>query len=120
MIKRIAAFYSIFAGISIMGMWCMILLSSTIPEGPVEMSFHLFSEFLMAVLLLIGGIGMLKGIAYGRKLFLVSNGMLIYSVLNAAGYYGQSSNYAMTGMFMVFFAVSTVLLIICLARQEIF
>ena len=86
MLKKVTAFYAIVIGISMLGMWSMIILTGGIIEGPVEVSFHLVSEFLTAILLLISGIGLLRGNTKGRELFLISNGMLIYSVLNAAGY----------------------------------
>lgn len=111
MLRRITAFYAIVISISIIGMWSMIILAGGIIEGPVEISFHLVSEFLMAILLLISGIGLLRGNTKGRKLFLISNGMLIYSVLNAAGYYGQSKNIAMTIMFSAIFIISSGLLL---------
>lgn len=111
MFSKITAVYSIVIGISVLGMWSMIIMTGGITEGPVEISFHLASEFLMAILLLISGIGLLSGKMYGRKLFLISNGMLIYSVLNAAGYYGQSGDIAMTIMFSAIFTISSGLLL---------
>jgi hypothetical protein len=65
----------------------------------------------MAILLLISGISILRGKIYGRTIFLISNGMLIYSVLNAAGYYGQRNNFAMVGMFAIIFVISSIFLI---------
>lgn len=120
MIKKVAAFFSIFTGVSVLGMWCMIILSRGIKEGPIEISFHLVSEFIMAILLLIGGIGLLRDRIYGQKVFLISNGMLIYSVLNAAGYYGQRSDLIMSGMFTAFFIVSSVFVVIGLVGKEDF
>lgn len=107
MFRKITAVYSIVIGISVLGMWSMIILTGGITEGAIEISFHLLSEFLMAILLIISGIGLLRGKTSGRKLFLISNGMLIYSVLNAAGYYGQSRNIAMTIMFLAIFIISS-------------
>lgn len=120
MIKKVATVYSIFIGISLFGMWSMIILTGGITEGLIEISFHLVSEFLMAILLIVGGIGLLRGKMYGKKVFLISNGMLIYSVLNAAGYYGQRMNFAMLCMFMVFLIISSVFLILGLIRREDF
>lgn len=111
MFRKIAAVYSIVIGISVLGMWSMIILTGGTTEGPVEISFHLVSEFLMAILLLISGIWLLRGKTYGMELFLISNGMLIYSVLNAAGYYGQSRNIAMMIMFLAIFIISSGLLL---------
>jgi len=55
MLRKISAIYSIIIGISVLGMWCLILLSEGVPEGTFEITFHLFSEFLMANLLIAGG-----------------------------------------------------------------
>ena len=65
----------------------------------------------MAILLLISGISILRGKIYGKTIFLISNGMLIYSVLNAAGYYGQRNNFTMVGMFAVIFIISSILMV---------
>jgi hypothetical protein len=116
--KKVAAFYSIFIGICISGMWIMILLNEGISEGTIEISFHLFSEFLMAILLIIAGFDILRNRIYGKKVFLISHSMLVYSVLNAAGYYGQRSNYIMMGMFIVFLIISSVFLIQSLKKEE--
>lgn len=104
--------------IKVLGMWSMTILTGGITEGLVEITFHLVSEFLMAILLLISGIGLLRGNTNGRKLFLISNGMLIYSVLNAAGYYGKGKNIGMTIMFLVFFIISSGLLLFALMRKD--
>jgi hypothetical protein len=95
MIRKAAGFYSIIIGVSVLGMWSATLLTGGISEGPIEIAFHLASEFLMAILLLISGIALLRGKTYGEKAFLVSNGMLIYSVLNAAGYFWQRNDFIM-------------------------
>ncbi|KUO76396.1 MAG: hypothetical protein APF77_06775 [Clostridia bacterium BRH_c25] len=118
MIRKIAAVYSILIGISVLCMWGMIILTGGIIEGPIQISFHLVSEFLMAILLIISGIGLLKSKKYGNKVFFISNGMLIYSVLNAAGYYGQQSNFAMLFMFIVIFIISLGFIIQGLLSKE--
>ncbi|MEE4286026.1 MAG: hypothetical protein V2I31_07750, partial [Mariniphaga sp.] len=47
--------YSILLGLSVIIMWIQIIMNESIPEGKTEMSFHLFSEFLMALLCLLSG-----------------------------------------------------------------
>jgi hypothetical protein len=89
----------------------MTLLTGGISEKPIEISLHLISEFSMAVLLLISGISILRDKKYGRTIFLISNGMLIYSVMNAAGYYGQRNNFIMVGMFSIIFVISSIFLL---------
>ena len=117
MIKKIAAVYSIVVGISVIVQWGMTLLTGGITEGPIEISFHLISEFLMAILLLISGIGLLSGKTYGKKVFFISNGMLIYSVLNAGGYFGQRSNFPMMYMFLAIFVITSIFLMLGLIRN---
>ncbi len=111
MLKKVKAIYSIVISISVIGMWGMTILTGGIVEGLFEVSFHLASEFLMAILLLLGGIGLLRGKAYGKKLYILSNGMLIYSVLNAAGYFGERDNVASTVMFLLILLITSLLLL---------
>lgn len=108
---KIIAIYSIFIGISVISMWGVILSGQVVPEGPIEMSFHLFSEFLMAVLCIVSGILMLKRKAVGRLLNIAGLSMVIYSVLNAAGYYGEKGETPMLVMFGVLFVFTTGFLI---------
>lgn len=103
---KIIAYYSIFIGISVIAMWIMILLTQTLPEGKTELSFHLFSEFLMAVLCLVSGILLLQNKPIGRLLNIIGSGMVIYSVLNAAGYYGERNETQMMIMFIVLFILT--------------
>ncbi len=119
MLKKIQAVYCILIGISVIGMWIMILSTGGVTEGPIQIVFHLESEFLMAILLLISGYGLLAKKNFGEKVFLISNGMLVYSVLNAAGYYGQRGDIAMTVMFISFSIISSVLLILELTTKRI-
>lgn len=104
--KKIAGYYSIFIGISVILMWSMILSNEKPPEGKTEMSFHLFSEFLMAIMCIISGVLILRKNAIARPLNFLALGMVIYSVLNAAGYYGELGNNPMMIMFIVLLLLS--------------
>jgi len=120
MVRKISAIYSIIIGISVLGMWCLILLTEGAPEGPFEITFHLISEFLMASLLIAGGYMSLRLKTNGGKVFMVAHGMLIYSVINAAGYYGQKGNIGMTSMFLSFFIVSSIIIVLSLVKKREF
>jgi len=61
---------------------------------------------LLAIVLIISGIGLLRKSKRAEKLFLVAMGLLLYSVINAAGYYGQNGDWVMVGMFSVVSLVS--------------
>lgn len=118
MIRKIYGIYSIIIGISILGMWSMIILTEGTTEGITELAFHLISEILMAILLIVSGLYLLKGKVNGGKVLMLAQGMLIYSVLNAAGYYGQRGNNGMTFMFIIIFIISCILTIINIRRWE--
>jgi len=105
--RRIVGCYSIFVGISVISMWTIILLKQEISEGRIEMFYHLFSEFLMAVLCVISGILLFFNHKIAKLLNILGLGMVIYSVLNAAGYYGERENVPMLVMFAILFLFTT-------------
>jgi hypothetical protein len=99
--NRIIGIYSLVLGIAIIGMWLVILSGTTLPEGRTELSFHLASEFLMAAFCIVSGILVLRRKHPGRLFNMAALGMMIYSVLNAAGYYGERGEKAAMIMFIV-------------------
>jgi hypothetical protein len=103
---NIIAGYSIFLGISVLGMWAVILSTQEVPEGPAELTLHLIAEFLMALSALAAGIGILLKKRFGKGLCLAAHGMVVYSVLNAAGYYAQRGEYLLPLMFMLLLLAS--------------
>lgn len=108
--NNLIAYYSILLGVSVLLMWIFILLNETIPEGKNEMIFHLFSELLMAVLCIVSGMMLLKkGL---QILNVAAHAMVIYSVLNAAGYYSERNEFIMTVIFLILFIISLMILII--------
>lgn len=86
----------------------MILLTETPPEGKTELSFHLFSEFLMALLCLVSGFLLLKNKPISKLLNVLGLGMVIYSVLNAAGYYGEKNEIPIMIMFIVLLILTSI------------
>ena len=112
-IKRIAAIYSIIIGIAMIGMWLSLIATNQVPEintEPIRITYHLIGELLTAILLLIGGFGLFTNRGWGFHVFLISMGMLMYTVIVSAGYYGQKNDMIMVGMFTIF-QVLTVLFI---------
>lgn len=103
---KIIGYYSVFIGISVIAMWTMILLTQNPPEGKTELVFHLFSEFLMALVCLVSGILLLRNKPFARLLNILGLGMVIYSVLNAAGYYGEQKQLPMMILFIALFIVT--------------
>lgn len=99
--NRIVGGYTIFIGISVIAMWIMILNGPTLPEGKTELGFHLFSEFLMAIICIISGLRLWLNKPSAKILNVCGLGMVIYSVLNAAGYYGEKGETVMLLMFII-------------------
>jgi hypothetical protein len=112
-IRKIAAIYSIFIGVAMIGMWLSLITTNQVPEintEPIRITFHLIGEFLTAILLLIGGFGLFYNRGWGFHVFLIAMGMLLYTVIVSAGYYGEKNDMIMVGMFTIF-QVLTVLFI---------
>ena len=110
--KKVIGIISIIIGLGILGLWGMLLLTGNVPElvsAPISITFHLIAEFSMGILMLISGIALLCRARWASWLFVLSSGLVIYAVINSAGYYGQAGNWAMVGMFMGLLVVTVVL-----------
>ncbi len=119
--KKVIGSISVIIGISIIGLWVMLLLTDNVPElvtAPISITFHLIAEFSMGALMMISGIALLCKAKWSPWLFVLSSGLVIYAVVNSAGYYGQASNWAMVGMFMGLLVV-TVVLDVLLIKSEV-
>lgn len=106
--RKLIGIYSLILGISVIGMWIMILSSSGMEEGKMESSFHLASEFLMATFCIVSGVLLLLNRSKAAGITILAHSMVIYSVLNAAGYYGERGNIVLTCMFILIFLLSCV------------
>lgn len=109
MTHKLTGYYSIFLGAAIICMWTFMLFTESIPEGRIEMTFHLSSEFLMSLILLISGLMLLKKNKNALKLNIAGHAILIYSVLNAAGYYAERDDKIMPVFFMILFLISVII-----------
>lgn len=96
--------YSILIGACMIILWCMLLFTDQVNELTVEpyrIIAHLLSEFITAVMLIAGGIIIIRS----KKDNILSNialGALLYSVLTAGGYYLQKGDVVMILMFSIF------------------
>ena len=112
-LRNIASLYSIIIGTAMICMWIAFLFTNQVPEintAPLKIRYHLLAEFLTALLLLIGGFSLYTKKSWGFHLYLISMGMLLYTVIVSAGYYADLGEIVMVGMFM-FFQVMTILFI---------
>ncbi|MFX1424871.1 MAG: hypothetical protein ACFFBE_00340 [Promethearchaeota archaeon] len=114
-IETIASIYTIIIGIAMLCMWIFLLGKKEVPElatKPTQISFHLIAEFLTSVMLVIGGIGLFTDQSWGITIFYISIGMVLYSTINAAGFYGQLKDWPMFIMLLVFTMVSLLIVIL--------
>ena len=117
---RVAGSYAVLVGVALVSMWAILIGTEQVPEietEPIRISFHLAGEFLTAAALIAGGVGLILSRRWGFNLYLVSMGMLLYTIVVSPGYYGQEGEYAFVAMFLVLTAI-TVLLIAYAIKDE--
>jgi peptidoglycan/LPS O-acetylase OafA/YrhL len=111
--SKIFGYIYIFIGVGIIGLWVMLLSTNQVPEletALAEIVMHIIIEVLMGIMAIISGVKLIKQCNLYREVCLITNGLLIYSVVNSSGYYIQRSNFPMIVMFgliLIFSLVST-------------
>lgn len=104
--KKIIAVYSLMLGISVLAMWTVLLTGGAVTQGTIETGFHLYAEFIMAVICIVSGGLMLANRPLSVETNIAGHAMVVYSVLNAAGYYGEKGNLTMMYVFLTLFVLS--------------
>ena len=115
---KFPAWYGIVVGILMIVQWIFSILSGGVPEfqtEPWRIDFHLAAEFATAVLLILGGIAVLRSLTWGSSVLLIGLGMVIYSEIVSPGYFAQLGQWPMVGMFVLLLggAIWSVLLLLC-------
>ena len=107
-------FFAVFAiviGVGMIGQWAASYVTRQIPEletEPYRIWFHIVGEMVTAVLLILGGVGLLAGRSWGSPVYLVATGMLIYTAIVSPGYFAQRGQW----IWLLIFAVIILLAII--------
>lgn len=84
--------------------WLFFLATGNVPEletEPLAIGFHLVAELATAVALILAGIGLLRRASRALPVTLLALGMLLYTVINSAGYFAEQGVWIMVGMFGV-------------------
>jgi len=118
---RFAGIFAILVGLLLLGQWVFSLASGRVPEletAPLAIGFHLAAEILTALALILSGLALLKKRPWGRTLFFVAGGMVLYSVINSPGYFAQRGQWPMVGMFAVLFFLAVFLLMDAALRDR--
>jgi len=101
---NLGAYFAIIVGLAMIGQWVYFLVKGEVSEvrtSPVELGFHLLSELVTAITLIIGGIILLMDYRWGLAVYLLAVGALIYSVTNSAGYFIQRRKWPFVAVFAV-------------------
>jgi hypothetical protein len=111
----ISGIYAIVIGIGIIGLWTMLYLTKQIPElktEPIAIAFHITAEMVMGILSLLSGIFLLIGLPWAAHFFILAMGLIIYAVINSAGYYAQKNQWPFVIMFAIILIASICLVIL--------
>lgn len=99
-----AAVYAVVVGLGMIGQWAYSLATKQVPElatEPLRIRFHLAAEFVTAIALIVGGLGLLTETSWGQDVYLIAMGMLLYTVIVSPGYFAQKGEWPMVGVFAV-------------------
>lgn len=109
----VVAVSMIIVGIFMIGFWGVLVArgEAELKERPWDMRYHLTAEFATAGLLILSGAGSFVGLGGLSVVAPLALGMLLYTVINSAGYYAGRGNRPMVGMFS-FLTVLTVLAVL--------
>ena len=98
------ALYALIVGIGMIGQWLFSLVTGRVPEletEPIRIRFHIAAEFATALVLVIAGLGLLTTQSWSRWFYMMSMGMLLYTVIVSPGYFAQKGEWSFVGMFAV-------------------
>ena len=101
---KLPAWYGILVGVLMITQWSFSIVSGSVPEfrtAAWEISFHLAAEMSTALVLVIGGLALLRSIAWAKQVLLLGLGMVIYSEIVSPGYYAQLEKWMPVVMFAI-------------------
>ena len=105
-LRKASAVFSLIVGFSIVLIWLILLIggvgevSGSLSSTPIEMGTHIAVELITASVLIVVGLGLLAEKGWSKTWFFFGTGLLTYSVISAAGFYGQRGDYVPAGVFV--------------------
>lgn len=118
-LAKVSALYALISSLAIAVIWVLFLSTGYFqlfhPDLDWSKLFLLFAEFITSALLLVAGIGLLKGAKWAEKLFLASAGMLLYALIYGTGEFIRSGILILSILFPV-----VMLATLCLLFLNIF
>ena len=104
------ALFAILVGAGMIGQWAVSDVTKQIPElqsEPYRIWFHITGEMVTAVLLILGGAGLLSSQPWAPVLYLVSMGMLFYTTIVSPGYFAQKGQWIWVLIFGVLIVLAS-------------
>jgi len=114
--NRFVVIYTIFVGLSMVGLWSMLLITGQVPElstTPFTAITHISAELTTGVLLISTSVGLLCKKKWANRMLPFSLGMLLYAVIQAIGYYIDN----LSIFFVLFFSVLIILTTLSIFRR---
>jgi len=105
-LRKASAAFSLILGFSIVLIWLVLLIggdgevAGSLSSTPIEMGTHIAVELITAAVLIVVGLGLFAKKAWSKTWFFFGTGLLTYSVMSAAGYYGQRGDFVPAGIFV--------------------
>lgn len=93
--KKTASIFSLFCGSAMLMVWGILLTTGQVVDlrtSPFQAAFLLGAELLTAVVLILGGYGLLTGKNWGLRANLAALGMLLYCAVFSIDVIGQAGN----------------------------
>lgn len=122
-LKKIAALYAIIVGLMMIVYWIIYVSTGQVPEFETEfwsITLTLVAEFVTAFALLIGGFGLYTDRNWGFQSYLVSMGMLLYTVIASSGYSADLGETAMVIIFSVLTILTLIFISLSILKREEF
>lgn len=120
-IHKVTSIYSAVIGISMIGLWIMLLSTNQVPElatEPYRILAHILAEILTAALLIISAYGLLRRKSWSQQMHPFSQGALLYTLIASPGYYLQTGDLPMVIMFSIILVMNIAFLLLALTRPK--
>ena len=106
-----SAIFAIVVGVAMIVQWTVSYVNKQIPElqtEPVRIWFHIVGEMVTATSLIVAGMGLLGDKPWAPALFLISMGMLLYTVIVSPGYFAQKGQWIWVLIFVVLISLAII------------
>jgi len=124
--SRVLTLYAFVMGLMLIFSWLLLLITgnpaliSDIESKPIEIIFVVITEFLIAFTLLIASYGLYKKSSWRREVFILGNGMLLYSMINNLGFSIQTEETASAILMLLMIPINIVAIYVAIRKFDNF